>query len=719
MIHKVEMELGGRTLSIESGRVARQADGAVLVQYADTVVLATVVASKEPREGQDFFPLFIEFREKLYAAGKIPGGFFKREGRPSEIEILASRRIDRPLRPLFPKGYMNEVQIIVSVLSSDQENDADTLGIIGASSALLISPIPFMEVVGAVRVGLMDGQMILNPTFAELEECQGEVVVTGTEDLIGMIEAEAKEISEQDVADMIAFGHEEIKRTCALQRELARACGKEKASLPVVEEDAELKAAVKDLALKQIEAGNRIEDKEARGEEMDRIRESVISALVEDENTPEAAEKKRQITGILEELAKTTMRRMILEEGRRVDGRGLDELRPITCEVGLLPRTHGSALFTRGHTQSLAVTTLGTKMDEQRIEALEGDSWKSYMLHYNFPPFSVGEVRPIRGPGRREIGHGALAERAIQPVIPKDEVFPYTIRIVSDILESDASSSMATACAGSLSLMDAGVPVKASVAGVSIGLIQEGGQSVILTDMVGVEDHYGDMDFKVAGTREGITAIQMDLKIRGIDVPLIRRILEKARSAREKILDIMARTIDKPRAELSQYAPRIITIKVKPSQIGAIIGTGGKVIREIQDQTGATVDIEDDGTVTIASVDQSAGEAALAWVQRIVEEPEVGKVYEGVVKRVTPFGAFVEFLPGKEGLVHISELDVGRVRQVEDVACEGDSIQVKVINIDDQGKVRLSRKAVLDPGSSSSEHRKNPRPRGKGGKNRR
>lgn len=719
MKHTVKMELGGRTLSIESGGVARQADGAVWLQYADTVVLATVVASKEPREGQDFFPLFVEFREKSYAAGKIPGGFFKREGRPSEIETLASRRIDRPLRPLFPKGYMNEVQIIASVLSSDRENDADILGIIGASAALLISPIPFTEVVSAVRVGRMDGQMVLNPTFTELDECEGEVVVSGTEDLIGMIEAEAKEVSERDIADMIAFGHEEIKRICTLQRELARACGKVKAPAPVVEEHVELKAAVEHLALEQIEAATRMGDKEAREGEMDRIREVVISNLVGDADTPEAEDRKRHIAGILEDLAKTCMRRRILQEGRRVDGRGLDDIRPITCEVGLLPRTHGSALFTRGQTQSLAVTTLGTKMDEQRIEALEGDSWKSYMLHYNFPPFSVGETRPIRGPGRREIGHGALAERAIQLVIPKDEAFPYTIRIVSDILESDASSSMATVCAGSLSLMDAGVPVKTAVAGVSIGLIQDGGQSVILTDMVGIEDYYGDMDFKVAGTSEGLTAIQMDLKICGIDVPLIRQILEKGRIARGKILDSMARTIDKPRAELSQYAPRIITIKVKPSQIGAIIGTGGKVIREIQDQTGATVNIEDDGTVTIASVDPSAGEAALAWVQRIVEEPEIGKVYDGVVKRVVPFGAFVEFLPGKEGLVHISELDVGRVNQVEDVAKEGDTIQVKVINIDDQGKIRLSRKAVLQPESSASEPMKSSGPRRRSGKNRR
>lgn len=692
MIHRVEMEWAGRILSLESGRVARQADGAVLVRYADTMVLATVVRSKEPREDVDFLPLTVEFRERMYAAGRIPGGFFKREGRPSEQEVLASRMIDRPIRPLFPEGYRNEVQIMVTVLSSDQENDADLLGLIGASAALAISPIPFPEIVGAVRMGLIDGQFVVNPTFSELEESALDLVVAGLRDgRVVMLEAGAKEVPEGEMAEAIGLAQEEVRKVCELQDELVKACGREKEPVPQVSVDPELKAAVEELARDEVRRASTIPAKLERQEALDEIFRRTCEEL--SERFPDS---EREIARIISDIEREEVRRMILEEGRRPDGRAPDELRPITCEVGLLPRTHGSALFTRGETQALAVTTLGTKMDEQKIEALEGESWKSYMLHYNFPPFCVGEVRPLRGPSRREIGHGALAERAIQPVIPSEEVFPYTIRIVSDILESNGSSSMATVCAGSLSLMDAGVPIKTAVAGVSVGLVKEGEREVLLTDIAGAEDHCGDMDFKVAGTKDGITAIQMDLKVHGISLDLVVRALEQARAARAEILDAMARTLPRPREELSIYAPRVLTLRISPSKIGEVIGPGGKVIREITEKTGATIDIENDGTVFIAASDPSAGEAAKEWIERIVAEPEIGKVYEGTVTKVVPFGAFVEFMPGKEGLVHISELDIGRVRQVGDVVKEGDKVSVKVTGIDEQGKVRLSRKAVLE-----------------------
>lgn len=692
MIHRVEMEWAGRILSLESGRVARQADGAVLVRYADTVVLATVVQSKEPREDVDFLPLTVEFRERMYAAGKIPGGFFKREGRPSEMEVLASRMIDRPIRPLFPEGYHHEVQIMVTVLSSDQENDADLLGLIGASTALALSPIPFPEAIGAARIGFVDGQFMVNPTFSELEESALDLVVAGLPDgRVIMLEAGAREVPEEQVVEAVRLAQDEVRKVCALQEELIRACGKEKEPVPEVSIDWKLWEVVDGLAREEIRKANFIAGKQERQDVLDDL-----ACKVWEELADRFPDGEREVSRVISEIEREEVRRMILEEGRRVDGRRMDELRPITCEVGLLPRTHGSALFTRGETQALAVATLGTKMDEQKIEALEGESWKSYMLHYNFPPFCVGEARPLRGPSRREIGHGALAERAIQPVIPSEEVFPYTIRIVSDILESNGSSSMATVCAGSLSLMDAGVPIKTAVAGVSIGLVKEGEREVLLTDIAGAEDHCGDMDFKVAGTRDGVTAIQMDLKIPGISPDLVARALEQAKAARMEILDAMARTLARPREELSIYAPRILTLHIKPSKIGEVIGPGGRVIREITEKTGATIDIEDDGTVFIAASDPSSGEAAKEWIERIVAEPEIGKVYEGTVTKVVPFGAFVEFMPGKEGLIHISELDIGRVRQVTDVVEEGDKVSVKVTGMDEQGKVRLSRKAVLE-----------------------
>lgn len=690
-----QLDLDGKKLLIQIGTVARQADGAALVRLGDTMILATAVASKEVIEGQDFFPLMVDYREKAYAAGRIPGGFFKREGRPTEKEILSARLIDRCLRPLFPEGYLNEIQIMVMVLSSDQENDADILGIIGASVALSISEIPFYEPVGAVGIGRIEGVLILNPTFAQLEESDINLVVAGTENNIVMVEGGCNEISEEDLVSALDFGQSWIKRIIELQRKMISELGKKKPKVEPEPLDQELVEEVTKLALEKIKQANRITDKTSRQNLLDETEEKVMLELAE--NFPESETK---IASILIDLEKKDLRERILKEGIRIDGRGPQDIRPITCEVGVLPRAHGSALFTRGQTQSLAVTTLGTKMDEQKIEDLEGESTKSYMLHYNFPPFSVGEVRPVRGPGRREIGHGALAERAIQPVIPKEEVFPYTVRLVSDILESNGSSSMATVCGGSLSLMDAGVPIKAPVAGIAMGLIKDEEKTVILTDILGAEDHYGDMDFKVSGTRKGITAFQMDIKVSGLNLEIMREALIQARDARLQILDLMEKTIAQPRPELSVYAPRIITFKVKQDKIGEIIGPGGKNIRGIIEQTGAEIDIEDDGSVFISSKDQKAGELAHELILKLIEEPEVGKVYLGKVRRITPFGAFVEIIPGQDGLVHISELDTKRVNRVEDILKVGDEVKVKVIGIDDEGKIRLSRKACLLPDHS-------------------
>jgi len=694
MIHTVDTEIAGRTFSIESGRVARQADGAVLVRYGDTMVLATVVASKKPAEGdqEDFLPLTVEYREKFYAAGKIPGNFFKREGRPGESEILSARLIDRPLRPLFPKGYRNEIQIVVSVLSSDQENPADILGIAGASSALAISQIPVDTPVGAVRIGKVNGVYVVNPTISELDNSTLDIVVAATKDSVTQVEGSAFEVSEDEIFEAIMLGYEEARKICDLQYKMMELCGKEKIPFCPPDEDAELIACVEELAGERIPEILSIADKLSRNQALDELIDYCINEL-----SDKFPEMESEIKSRVLEMARREMRRKILDEGIRVDNRGPDDIRPIVCEVGITPRTHGSALFTRGQTQSFAVTTLGTKMDERMIDDLEGQTWKSFMLDYNFPPFSVGEVKPIRGPGRREIGHGALAERAIEPVIPSEEAFPYTIRVVSDILESNGSSSMATVCAGSLSLMDAGVPIKTPVAGLSIGLVKEDDRWVILSDICGMEDQFGDMDFKVAGTRDGITAVQMDLKLPKISGDIIREALEKAKVGRSKILDIMERTLPAPRAQLSDYAPRIISMKIKPSQIGLVIGTGGKTIRDIQDKTGAKVEIDDDGTVVISSVNQDAGEQALRLIEQIVMEPKVGDVYEGTVKRITSFGAFVEIAPGKEGLVHISDLDHKRVSRVEDVVKEGDTVKVKVVGIDNLGRINLSRKALLPP----------------------
>ncbi len=690
MVYKAERELGGRKLVIESGQVAKQADGAVTVRYGDTVVLATVVISEEPDYERGFLPLFVEYREKAYAAGKIPGGFFKREGRPREKETLSARLVDRPLRPLFPPDYPYEIQIVVTVLSSDQENDADILGMIGGSAAVTLSGLPFHGPVGAVRVGRIGGEYCLNPTFSQLESSELDLVVAGTKDDIIMVEGSAREVSEKVLLGGMDFAREALGQIIEMQSELAQQCAQPQREFTPSPVDKDLLEAVEELAAERVSQANIIPRKLERGEALNKIIKDTVEKLAD-----RFPEEERVIAALIAEIEKRDLRRRLLKEGLRIDGRGPDDLRPISCEVGVLPRTHGSALFTRGETQSLVVTTLGTKMDEQKIDDLEGESWKSYMLHYNFPPFCVGEVKPIRGPGRREIGHGALAERAIQPVIPSDEAFPYTIRIVSDILESNGSSSMATVCGGSLSLMDAGVPIKTAVSGVAMGLIKEGEDWVVLTDILGAEDHCGDMDFKVAGTKEGITGFQMDVKIEGVSSQILWKALEKSRQARLKILEIMDQTISRPRPQLSVYAPRITSFRVPQEKIGEIIGPGGKMIRKIIEESQAKIDIEDDGTITIAATDEASGKRAKELIDLIIEEPEVGRSYQGTVKRVVDFGAFVEILPQQEGLLHISEIDHKRIGRVEDVLKVGDKVLVKVTGIDAQGKIRLSRKALL------------------------
>ncbi len=690
MITKETIEIGGRTLSIETGKVARQADGAVLVQYGETVVLVTSVISDEPLENATFLPLLVEYREKSYAAGKIPGGFFKREGRPSEKEILSARLIDRPVRSLFPKGFSHEVQIVATVLSSDQQNDSDILALLGASVTLELAGAPLNGPVGVVRVGRRNGEFLVNPTFAERDEGDIDLVVAGVGGEAVMIEGGMNEVSEEDLVKSIELAMEHIPATIELQRRIVEKSGSMKMEHTPRIPAAEILSEVKGTYEERIIGANRIPDKDKRQAELDLIRSEALEALQE-----KFPERELDIVDALGILERDDVRRKIIQNSERVDGRVMDELRPVTCEVGVLPRTHGSALFTRGQTQSLAVTTLGTAIDEQRVDDLEGESSKSYMLHYNFPPFSVGEIRPLRSPARREIGHGALAERAIRAVIPSSDVFPYTIRVVSDILESNGSSSMATVCSGALALMDAGVPIKAPVAGVAMGLVKEGDRYVILTDILGVEDHHGDMDFKVAGTRKGITAVQMDLKIPGISIGMIREAISQSARARSQIHDAMEGTLAAPRPEISAYAPRIVAIRVDKEKIRDIIGPGGKTIRKIIDETGAVIDIDDDGEVKIASPDGQALNRALEMINALVEEPEVGKVYSGKVKRIVDFGAFVEILPGKDGLLHISEIEHRRINKVRDVLKEGDEVQVKVIGAERDGKIRLSRKALL------------------------
>ena len=690
MSHKVEFDLGGRTMTIESGKMAKQANGAVTVSYGDSMVVVTICAMPEIKVGFDFFPLTVEYREKSYAAGKIPGSFFRREGRPSEKEILSARIIDRPIRPLFPEDFRGETQVIAYVLSHDQQNDTDILALNGTSAAIAVSDVPFEKTIAGVRVGRIDGKFIVNPTFSQLEESDLNVIVAGSADSIAMVEGGGREISESDLIDALSFAHDNIRLIIGEIEKLRKACGKEKFVYAQYKVDETLAEKVKELVKGKFDKLNKVADKDSRREEKKKLQTEVLEALKE-----EFPEGVSSIKTILHDLDSESMRSMILKSGVRIDGRGGDDIREITCETGLLPRAHGSALFTRGQTQALVAVTLGTKMDEQRLDELEGESTKSYMLHYNFPPFSTGETKPMRGVGRREIGHGALAERALVPVIPAETSFPYTLRVVSDILESNGSSSMASVCGASLSLMDAGVPIKTSVAGIAMGLIKEKDKVAILTDILGDEDHFGDMDFKVCGTSEGVTAIQMDIKISGLDIEIMRSALEKARIARVKILEIMNQTISKHREQLSQFAPRIITLKINPAKIGELIGPGGKNIRAICDETGAKIDIEDDGTVLIASVDGEAGQKAKERVLASVEEAEVGRVYNGLVRRIAPFGAFVEIIPGTDGMLHISEIDRSHVKRVEDFFKVGDRIDVKVISVDNEGKIRLSRKALL------------------------
>lgn len=690
MVNVVEIELGGRPLILETGRFARQSDGAVVARYGDTLVLATVVAKKEVKEDIDFFPLTIDYQEKAYAAGKIPGGFFKREGKPSEKEILTSRLIDRPLRPLFPDGFYAETQGIVSVLSFGNENISDILGIIGTSAAFCISDIPFHGPVGAVRVGIIGDSFILNPDLRETDECDFSMVVAGTEEAVVMVEGGGVEIQEATLLNALDFAHVEIKKIVKLQKQLMDIAGKAKRPItpPVVSD--ELIESVSRLCIDRIKEAVNIPDKLRRQDALDNILKDVIETL----NTGEK-DISRDISFVFRKLEKEHVRNMIIKEGLRVDGRRTDEIRHISCEVGILPRAHGSALFVRGETQCLAAVTLGTSEDEQIVDGLEGESKKTFMLHYNFPPFSVGEVKPLRAPGRREIGHGMLAERALKAMCPEKSEFPYTIRVVSDILESNGSSSMATVCGASLALMDAGVPMKAHVAGIAMGLIKEDDKTVILTDILGLEDHLGDMDFKVTGTDKGITAFQMDVKISGVSKDVMGLALEQARQGRLYILKKMSEVLGGPRETLATHAPRIFTMQIKPDKIKDVIGSGGKVIRGIIEQTGVKIDIEDTGVIKIASVDEDSAKKAMDIINGIVAEAEVGKLYMGKVKRIVDFGAFVEILPGVEGLLHISQISDRRIAHVSDELKEGQDVLVKVIEIDKMGRIRLSKKGAV------------------------
>lgn len=690
-LHQVSLEMNGTTFSLETGRMARQANGACVVRMGDTMALLTATADKNPSD-RDFLPLFVEYRNKTYAAGKIPGGFFKREGRPSERETLSCRLIDRPLRPMFPDGYRHSTDLVSFVISADTEFHADVLSITAASCALNLSDIPFTEIVSGVRVAEVDGEFIVNPSFEQLEESSLNLVVAGTDDIVAMIEGECLEISEEKLLDAIDFGQGWIRKLNALQRELiAKAGAKTKWDFQPKQIDESLAERVAALVGEDVAAAARIHGKMERQEAETALKEKVAAEFVDEAGDPDP-----DALAAFSKLVKKTMREMILADGVRSDGRDLTTVRPITIDLGLLPRAHGSALFTRGETQSLGTVTLGTKMDEQKIDALEGESWSTYYLHYNFPPFSVGETGRYSGTGRREIGHGKLAERAIHPVLPDQEDFPYTIRIVSDILESNGSSSMATVCSGCLSLMQAGVPVRRPVAGVAMGLIKEDDRVAVLTDILGVEDHLGDMDFKVTGTSEGITAFQLDTKIAGISREIMVRALDDARNAREHILGKMQEAIAEPAADLSPYAPKIATIQIQPKQIGQLIGPGGKVIKKLQEETGTTIEVNEEGLVFVSAADQASGNECVQRIALMMEEPEVGKVYKGRVVSTVAFGAFVEYLPGKEGLLHISEIEHFRVGDVEDVLSVGDEVEVQLIEVDDRtGKVRLSRKALL------------------------
>lgn len=694
-MHSYSIELGGRTLTMEIGKIAKQANGAVLVRYGDTAVVVAATGTKTPREGVDFFPLTVDFEEKMYAVGKIPGGFIKREGRPAETAILTSRLIDRPIRPMFPEGYHNDVQIVATAVSVDPDNAPDIPAMIGASCALSISDIPFEGPIAGVRVGMIDGQYIINPTIEQAKVSRLNLAVAGTKDAILMVEAGAKEISEDEMLDAIWFGHEEIKKLVEWQEKIMAEVGKPKMEVPVYEPPAELAAEIEAYGAEQLKAALMDANKLEREENVARIKAEIADAFME--KYPDNA---KDVAYITQKLVKKIVRRTISVDKIRPDGRALDEVRPVTCEVGLLARPHGSALFTRGQTQILNVLALAPLSEAQTLDGLGVELTKRYIHHYNFPPYSVGETKPLRSPGRREIGHGALAERALLPVIPSEEEFPYAIRLVSETLESNGSSSMGSVCASTLSLMDAGVPIKAPVAGVAMGLVKDGDYFTILTDIQGLEDALGDMDFKVAGTKNGITAIQMDIKIDGINKEIFKQALAQAKRGREHIMGIMLDCIAEPRKELSKYAPKITTIHVDPEKISKIIGPGGKTIKKIVEETGAKIDIEEDGRIYIAAINSEQAAKAIDIINGITAEAEVGKVYTGKVTRLMAFGAFVEILPGKEGLVHISQLSTERVNKVEDVVSVGDEIVVKVTEIDQKGRINLSRKAVLAGGLS-------------------
>src|SRR3989449_623330 len=709
--HTVQTKLNGTASSIETGKVAKQADGAVVVRCGGTMVLSTVVATKAPMEGRDFLPLTVEYRERAYAGGKIPGGFFKREGRPDEKETLTCRLIDRPVRPLFPKGFRNEIQVINLVISADDENDPDVLAMIGSSAALCLSGLPFGGPLGAVRVALVEGELVANPTYKQLAASQLEVVIAGTEDAVLMVESGGREISEDQMLEALAFGHEQCKALAHIQQDLMGKAAKPRWAFDAnAGADPTLQAKVQQVATPRVAEALAIHQKQARAEAMVAAFEAVWAHLVSVDHVPDEPATKAKAREYFEKVEKTEVRRLIVDKGIRVDGRSVKEVRPIWSEIGYLPRAHGSALFTRGETQALVAATLGTKNDEQKMESFEGDSYRHFMLHYNFPSFSTGEVKRFGTPGRREIGHGALAHRAVEAVLPTKEAFPYTIRIVSDILESNGSSSMATVCGASMALMDAGVPLKAPVAGIAMGLVKEGDKVGILTDIMGSEDHYGDMDFKVAGTEKGITALQMDIKTAGVSLEIMREALRQAREARMIVLAKMREAIEKPRPELSPYAPRFVTIKIRQEKIREIIGPGGKVVRGIQEQTGTKIDIEDDGRVTVFSSDQASVQKAIAMIQDICREVELDRIYLGKVKKIVEFGAFVEVIPNTEGLLHISQIAESRIRSVQDVLTEGDEVLVKVIEIDGNGKMRLSRKMALreQPALADKEKLKNP-----------
>jgi len=691
-MHTREVTIGNKSLQFETGRLAKQADGSVLVRLGDSVVLVTACKAAAPREGIDFLPLTVDYREYTYASGRIPGGFFKREGKPAEKEVLTSRVIDRPIRPLFPPGWRHETQIIALVLSADSENDTDVLAITGASAALALSDIPFEKTIGGVRVGLVDGQYVINPTFEQRKQSRLDLAVAGSKDGIVMVEAGAKEVTETQVIEALEAAHAAIKKIVATIDDLAKEAGKPKVAVARKEIGHDFYREVEEKVMVPLTEAMRIRGKLENYDRVDQVLDDLVASLPEGE-----VERKLEAKEIFKDLKEKVLREEVLTHGLRLDGRKFDEVRSIWIETSVLPRTHGSAVFTRGETQALVTCTLGTAEDAQKIESFEGEQWKSFMLHYNFPPFSVGEVAFLRGPGRREVGHGALAERALGAMIPGEEQFPYTVRVVSDILESNGSSSMASVCGGSLAMMDAGVPLKAPVAGIAMGLVmdEKSGKYAVLSDIAGAEDHYGDMDFKVAGTAEGITALQMDIKVTGITTEIMRAALDQARRGRMHILDKMREALPSHRQSISAFAPRIVTIKIPVDKIRDVIGPGGKMIRSIIERTGVKIDVEDDGRVNVASADGESAQKAISIIQELTATPELNKTYLGKVQRITDFGAFVEIMPGTDGLLHVSEIANHRVKDVRDELKEGEQLLVKVINIDPTGKIRLSRKALL------------------------